>query len=127
MDFPSVISLISLVVGVVSIVLGIVAIWSSTQSERRSRENYDRTNALLSDIGKKAAVIEGSVNSTQEKLVDTVTAIAKPKEETQDDKMKNMIMQAVMGNPKLLGQMMQMVQQNDPQSTRGRNTTKSQR
>ena len=79
---------VSLVVGVVSIVLAGVAIWHSVQSERKSVENYDRTKDVLSEISQKAAVIEATVDKTQMKLVDTVTAMAKPKEETQEDKLE---------------------------------------
>ncbi len=41
---------VSLVVGVVSIVLAGVAIFYASQSEKKSRDNYDRTNAVLSNI-----------------------------------------------------------------------------
>ena len=71
--------IVSLTVGVFSIVLAGVAMLISTL-------NYERTKDVLSEISEKAAVIEGTVSDTQTKLVDTVTAIAKPKEETQEEK-----------------------------------------
>ena len=99
---------ISFVVGVVSIVLALVAIWYSVQSERKSVENYNRTKEVLSEISQKAAVIEGTVSRTQDKLVDTVTAIAKPKEETQEDKLLKTFVPAILQNPQLLERLIKM-------------------
>lgn len=94
--------LISLVVGVVSVVLAIVAIWYSTQSERRSNENYNRTKDLLAEIDKKAAIIESTMSSTQDKLVDTVTAIARPKEQTQEEILMTSLLPSLLEKPELL-------------------------
>ena len=94
--------IVSLVVGVVSVVLATVAIWYSTQSERRSNENYNRTKELLAEIDKKAAVIESTMNNTQDKLVDTVTAIARPKEATQEELLMSYLLPSIMENPALL-------------------------
>ena len=98
---------ISLVVGIVSIVLALVAIWHSIQSERKSVENYNRTKEVLAEISQKAAVIEATVSGTQVKLVDTVIAIAKPKEETQEEKMMNLLPN-VLQNPELFERLMKL-------------------
>ena len=110
----------SLIVGVVSIVLALVAIWLARQSERRSTENYDRTKDILSEISQKAAVIESTVSNTQEKLVDTVTAIAKPREETQED----IILKAMMQNPQVFQQMVKIAEQQGKKQPDGGNTPK---
>ena len=74
------VAIVSLTVGCFSIILAVFAMVISTL-------NYERTKDVLAEISKQAAVIEGTVSETQGKLVDTVTAIAKPKEETQEDKL----------------------------------------
>ena len=83
------------------------------QSERKSVENYNRTKEVLSEIGQKAAVIEGTVSRTQDKLVDTVTAIAKPKEETQEDKLLKAFIPSILGNPHLLERLIRMSESQD--------------
>ena len=93
MEWPQI---VSLTVGIMSIALAAIAIWLSTL-------NYERTKDVLAEINKKAAVIEGTVNDTQGKLLDTVTAIAKPKEETQEDKLLGTLlpeMREKPGNPR---------------------------
>ena len=93
---------ISIIIGVVAIVLAIVAIWYSTKSERQSLDNYNRTKDVLSEIGEKAAVIEGTVSRTQDKLVDAVTAIASPKVESQEEMMIKAILPSMLQNPEML-------------------------
>ena len=93
---------VSLVIGVTSIVLAIVAILYGFQAERKSTDNYNRTKDVLSEISQKAAVIEGTVSNTQKKLVDTVTAIARPKEETQEDKILQAVIPSILQNPQML-------------------------
>ena len=99
---------LSLVVGVVSIVLALVAIWHSIHTERKSEENYNRTKDVLSEISQKAAVIEGTVSETQGKLVDTVTAIARPKEESQEDALFKTFVSGIAQDPQLLKQVIEM-------------------
>ena len=93
---------VTLVIGVVSIVLALVAIWHSWQSERKSNENYNLTKDLLSDMSQKAAVIEATVNNTQTKLVDTITEIAKPKQDSQEEMLMNALLPMLMQNPEAL-------------------------
>ena len=73
-----VIGIVSIVIGGVSIVLACVAIATSVLSEWRSRANFDRTKDMLSEVTTTAERIDLQVGGTQEKLVDTVTAIANP-------------------------------------------------
>ncbi len=74
------VAVVSLTVGGFSILIAAIAIWLSTL-------NYERTKDVLAEISKQAAVIESTVSETQGKLVDTVTAIARPREETTEDKL----------------------------------------
>ena len=93
---------VALVVGAVSIVLALVAIWHSWQSERKSNENYNLTKDLLSDMSEKAAVIEATVSNTEAKLVDTITEIAKPKQDSQEEMLMNALLPMLMQNPEAL-------------------------
>ena len=92
---------VSLVVGVVSVVLAFVAIFYSYQSESKSRDYYDRTNNVLLSISEKAAVIEGTVNATQQKLVDTITDIARPQRETQEEVFMRTMLPAMLADPSM--------------------------
>lgn len=86
----------SLVVSVGSTILAIVAIVVSLLM-------YDRTKGVLAEIRERAAVIEKTVSGTQEKLVDTVTAIARPPKMTQEETLLN----AVLANPELLDRLVE--------------------
>ena len=98
--------IVSLTVGIVSIILAGIAMLISTL-------NYERTKDVLSEISEKAAVIEGTVSDTQTKLVDTVTAIAKPKEETQEEKMTQAMLPHILNNPELLERVIAMSEKKD--------------
>ena len=106
---------ISLAVGAVSIVLALVAIWHSIHSERKSEENYNRSKDVLSEISQKAAVIEATVSGTQEKLVDTVTTIARPKEETQEDVLFKTFASSIMQNPQMFERLLKFSEQQEKQ------------
>ena len=93
--------IVSLTVGVISIILAGVAMVISTL-------NYERTKDVLSEISEKAAVIEGTVSDTQTKLVDTVTAIAKPNEETPEEKILQAMLPSMIQNPDLLERLIKM-------------------
>ena len=105
---------VSLVVGVVSIVLAVVAIWHSNQSERKSLDNYNRTESVLAEITAKATVIENTVSNTQTKLVDTITDIARPRQETTEEMFMKSVVPAILQNPKLLKQLVDLSKQ-EPQ------------
>ena len=99
---------ISLVVGAVSIVLAIVAISYAILSERKSTENYNRTKDLLAEISEKAAIIQSTVDNTQEKLVDTITEIAKPKHDTQEEILMKTLLPAMLEKPEMLERLITM-------------------
>ena len=94
-----------------SIVLALVAIWHSWQSERKSNENYNLTKDLLSDMSQKAAVIEATVSNTQAKLVDTITEIAKPKQDSQEEMLMNALLPMLMQNPEALERLIRLSEQ----------------
>ena len=96
---------VSLVIGAVSITLAIVAMLHSTLSERRSTDNYIRTRDTLAEIAKQAAVIESTVSNTQNKLVETITEIAKPEQESMEMAMLKGLMPAMVSDPTILQQM----------------------
>ena len=79
--------------------------------------NYERTKDVLAEISKQAAVIEGTVSETQGKLVDTVTAIAKPKEETQEDKLLGALLPSMVNNPEFFEQLIRMGEQQQGKSS----------
>ena len=79
MNFMDVLSIISLFVGIASIVLALVSMKSAANSERRSQENfektqkmmneiYDKTKDLLHDIDTKSSSISGMVEKNQTQL-----------------------------------------------------------
>lgn len=69
------ISIVSLIVGVVSIVLAIVSMAFSKSAEQQSQHNYEKTQELLAEIDKKAAVIDSVVQKNQEQMMSTLTNI----------------------------------------------------
>ena len=100
---------ISVLVGVVSIVLAVVAIAISWRSENRSRENYERTKEALTSISTKAEVIEKMMDSSQAKLIDTVTRIAAPVEDTNTELLKQFLPMFVQ-NPGTLSELMKLAE-----------------
>lgn len=67
--------ILSLIVGIVSIVLAIVSMVASKRAEQQSLHNFERTQVLLAEIDKKAAVIDSVVQRNQEQMMDTLTNI----------------------------------------------------
>ena len=79
MNKMDVLTIISLIVGIVSIVLAIISMISAANSEKRSQENfektqkmmneiYDKTKDLLHDIDTKSSAISGMVEKNQTQL-----------------------------------------------------------
>lgn len=79
MTFMDVLTVISLLVGVVSIVLALISMKSASNSERRSQEDfektqkimneiYDKTKDLLHSIDTKSSSISGMVEKNQTQL-----------------------------------------------------------
>jgi uncharacterized protein Yka (UPF0111/DUF47 family) len=80
------ITYLSIIIGTASIVLAAVAILFSVSYERRSAQNFketqeimrsfeDRSKVLLSDVDKKAAIIEKVVQKNQDQMMDTLLKI----------------------------------------------------
>jgi hypothetical protein len=80
------ITTISFAVGIVSIALAIIAMFSSKATEKRSQENFEKTQSMMHDIydktkdalaqiDKKAEIIDAVVQRNQEQLIKTMTNI----------------------------------------------------
>ena len=78
--------IVSFAVSIVSIVLAIVAIFFAYASEKRSQDNfektqkimheiYDKTKDALAQVDKRTEVIENVVQRNQEQLISTMTNI----------------------------------------------------
>ena len=65
---------LSIVVAVVSMVLAAVAIGVSLWAAKESRYNYDRTKDVLTEIDKKASLIEKVITDSHKQLLDVATA-----------------------------------------------------
>lgn len=108
------VSWVSLVASIASIILAIVAIWMSTSAARESRESYEKTKGVLAEIDKKSAVIETTVSSNQQQLLETVTTILKettvPEKVSMQDQAGMMMLQAMLENPEGMGEMMKNLQ-----------------
>lgn len=76
----------------VSLIVGIVSIVLAAQAMLLTFLAYRGTQGALSEIRKKAALIDRAVSGTQAKLVDTVTEIANPRKESQEEKVANAIL-----------------------------------
>ena len=95
-----VVGVVSLVVGGASLILAAVAIRHSIQSERRSLENYNRTEVVLAEITAKAVAIERTVGISEAKLLDTVIDIARSRQETTQETLTKSALAAVFQDPK---------------------------
>ena len=93
-------SVVSLVAGGASIALAITAIAVSLIT-------YDRTKGVLTEVDKKAAVIEEMVKGTQSKLVEAVIEIAAPAKETAQEKALAEALPELLKNPDGLKQLME--------------------
>lgn len=70
MSFMDVLTVISLIASIVSIVLAIVSMVSSSNSEKETRDNFERTKDILHKIETESAVINQSI---QKNLADITT------------------------------------------------------
>ena len=75
MDIPTAVSII---VGAVSVVVSCFAMWMAKSASSESRANYEKTKDVLSEIDKKATVIESVVAENQRELLETVKRLAIP-------------------------------------------------
>ena len=82
----TIVEVFSLLSSVASLVLAVVAILMARSSERDSRANfdrtqeimnqqYDRTKDVLSEIDKRASIVERTVSDSQTKMLTTLTTI----------------------------------------------------
>lgn len=116
---------VSLFVGVASLALAIYTISLARNSEKeiresfvrqedRVRQQYERVQALLSEIDKRSAVTETVVRESQDKLLNTLSTLlhetAIPKQEDMGEKFGMMFMQQMMSNPKQANQMLSALQ-----------------
>lgn len=114
MPLVDVLSIVSLVVGLVSIVLAVVAMWLSKNSERESRENLNQARQVLSEVDKKAAVIQSTVAESQKELQSTLTTLLTktliPEKNDMGEQFAMMFMQKLMSDPESAAQLMQGLQ-----------------
>jgi len=125
-------TIISLVTGIASIVLAIVAMVSAKVSEKTSQANfektqemlrknydetqkmmldvYDKTKNALSQIDKKAEIIENVVQRNQEQLITTMTNLLNetiiPKKPDLSEQLGAQFLQGLMQNPTQMGNSM---------------------
>jgi hypothetical protein len=107
-------SWISLISGIASLVLAIVAIWFSRNVELQTRNNFTKTQEVmeqqhaktkevLSEIDKRAAIMEKAITESQEKLLSTVTNIINevviPKHPDMGTQIGMMIIDHILKNP----------------------------
>ena len=121
MENMSIVDVISFASSITSLILAIVAINAAKNSEREVRENFEktqkvmseyqeRTKEVLSEIDKKSAVIERTVSESQRQLMDTMTNIINetiiPKKKDMGEEFGMQFMQQLMANPNEAGNMM---------------------
>ena len=61
MSFMDILTVISLIASIVSIVLAIVSMVSSSNSEKETRNNFEKTKDILHKIETESAVINQSI------------------------------------------------------------------
>lgn len=112
---------ISFIASIASLILAVVAIWASKSAEREVRENFEktqkvmseyqeRTKEVLAEIDKRAAVIERTVSESQRQLMDTMTNIINetvlPKKVDVGEQIGMQFFQQMLSNPQKAGEMM---------------------
>ena len=133
---------IAFLASVSSLILAIVAITAAKNSEKEVRENFEktqkvmseyqeRTKEVLAEIDKKSAVIETTVSESQRQLLDTVTNLLNetiiPKKIDLGEQFGLQLMQQLITNPdqaegmmKALGPFMELGQQKDTTSEKSK-------
>ncbi|MEL6445069.1 MAG: hypothetical protein AAF089_13260 [Bacteroidota bacterium] len=125
----TIVEVFSLLSSVASLVLAVVAILMARSSERDSRANfdrtqeimnqqYDRTKDVLSEIDKRASIVERTVSDSQTKMLTTLTTIINetviPKRSDSGEEIGMMVMQAIMSDPdagtKIISSLMPLVE-----------------
>ncbi|MDE0079170.1 MAG: hypothetical protein OXO50_16740 [Caldilineaceae bacterium] len=85
-DLPTIASVASMALSMVSIVLAIVAIWLGTSSERKSKENFERTQDLMNEhsdmikntlalVDARTESIKETVDESNKELLNSMTSV----------------------------------------------------
>jgi len=85
-DLATMASIASIALAIVSIVLAIVAIWLGTSFERRSKENFERTQDLMNEhndmikntlaqVDARTESIKETVDESNKELLNSVTSV----------------------------------------------------
>ena len=121
MENLSIVDVVSLIASLASLILAIVAIQAARSSEREVRDNFDKTQKMmteyesrmkdvLSEIDKKSAIIEKTVSESQRDLMATMTNIINetviPKKEDMGEQFAMMFVQQLLSDPDKAGGMM---------------------
>lgn len=97
------IDLINLIASISSLVLAVGAIIFSYKSSRESEDNFQKTKDVLAEVDKRAAVIEATVNNSQEHLLTTLTNIlnetAIPKKANINEQITSQFFQGLLSDP----------------------------
>ena len=108
------ITIISFAVGIVSIVLAVVAMVSAKATEKRSQENFEKTQKIMHDvydkikdslaqIDKKSEIIENVTQRNQEQLISTMTNLLNetiiPKKPNVSEEMGAQFLASLLQNP----------------------------
>ena len=124
MENLTIIEVVSFLASIASLILAVVAILAAKSSEREVRENFEktqrvmseyqeRTKEVLAEIDKKSAVIERTVSESQRQLMDAMTNIINetviPKKDDPGEKFGMQFMQQMMANPDQAENMMDMI------------------
>jgi predicted component of viral defense system (DUF524 family) len=122
MSMMDMLSIFSLFVGLTSIGMALYAMNSSKRSEERTRDNFERTQAmmqqfydktkdLLNEVDKRASIIESVTTNSQEKLLSTMTTILNetviPKKEDMGEQLGLLFFQHLLSNPQNAASMME--------------------
>ena len=119
--FSLVVGVMSIIVGVASVILAILAISISRSSERESRANFEKTQALMHDydtknrevvaeIDKRAAVIEKTVAESHQQLLNTVTDLAVPPKAGFEERFGEQLLQILLQDPQKGSEVIQKLQ-----------------
>ena len=125
METQSIFDWVSFIASLASLILALVAIWTSHQSAKEVRNNFERTQEVMSsyqsktkevlaEIDKKSAVIEKTVSESQRELMTTMTRIINetiiPPKRDMGEELGMQFMQTILTNPNQAGSIMQLLE-----------------
>ena len=123
--------IVSLIVGFVSVFLACFAIWLSKSAANESRKNFERTQELmqeydiknrevLSEIDKRAALIQQTVAESHQQLLGTMTSLLKetflPTKADPDEELKRTLLPVLVQDPEKLRALMDFAQEMERKS-----------